>query len=190
MADIRLALLVCVSTYYVPIALLRQNKPFRSLRLGYAHIIIRFRVCRWSLTNYFASKTQSILRCCFFLAAGNEKSQRANATAISYDANEYRQDDCLKKGWARDSQTRTRLVDSLICIKCSLENNAFFVLYYVINVALHYCMVHRFEIFSAPGTIAHGCIRLPPRSLAFSRGCSLAITSLALEKCKKECNML
>ena len=78
--------------------------------------------------------------------------------------------DWLKTGWARDSQTRTRLVDSLICITCSLENNAFSVLHYVM-VALHYSMLHRFEIFSAPGTIAHGSIRLPPRSLASSRGC-------------------
>ena len=33
-------------------------------------------------------------------------------------------------------------------------------------VALHYSMLHRFEIFSAPGTIAHGSIRLPPREAA------------------------
>ena len=42
-------------------------------------------------------------------------------------------------------------------------------------VALHYSMLHRFEIFPAPGTIAHCSIRLPPRSLGSSRGCSLAI---------------
>ena len=29
-------------------------------------------------------------------------------------------------------------------------------------VALHYSTLHRFEIFSVPGTIAHGSIRLPP----------------------------
>ena len=44
-ADIRLAslvyLLVYVSTYCVPIALLRQNKPFRLLYLGHAQIIKR-----------------------------------------------------------------------------------------------------------------------------------------------------
>ena len=42
MADIRLAslvyLLVYVSTYCVPIALLRQNKPFPLLYLGHAQI--------------------------------------------------------------------------------------------------------------------------------------------------------
>ena len=42
MADVRFAspvyLLVQVSTYCVPIALLRQNKPFRLLYLGYAQI--------------------------------------------------------------------------------------------------------------------------------------------------------
>ena len=90
---------------------------------------------RRSLPNYFASKTQSIFRRCFFLASGNKKFQRANATVIAYDANEYPPDDCLKTGWARDSQTRTRLVDSLICITCWLENNELSVLHYVINVA-------------------------------------------------------
>ena len=42
MADIRLAslvhLLIYVSTYCVPIALLRQNKPFALLYLGHAQI--------------------------------------------------------------------------------------------------------------------------------------------------------
>ena len=56
-------------------------------------------------------------------------------------------------GWAWDSQTHTRLVDSLICITCSLENNAFSVLHYVM-VASHYSMLHWLEIFSTPGTIA------------------------------------
>ena len=32
------------------------------------------------------------------------------------------------------------------------------------DAALHYSMLHRFEIFSAPGTIAHGSIRLPPQN--------------------------
>ena len=130
---------------------------------------------RPSLPNYFASKTQSIFRRCFFLASGNKKFQRANATVIAYDANEYPPDDCLKTGWARDSQTRTRLVDSLICITCSLENNELSVLHYVRNVGLHYQVLHRFEIFSAPGTIALGSIRLPLRRLASSRGCPFAI---------------
>ena len=43
MADIRLAslvyLLVCVSTYCVPIALLRQSNPFPLLYLGHTQII-------------------------------------------------------------------------------------------------------------------------------------------------------
>ena len=52
-----------------------------------------------------------------------------------YDANEYPPDDWLKTGWARDSQTRARTVDSRICITCPLENNALSVLHYVINVA-------------------------------------------------------
>ena len=43
------------------------------------------------------------------------------------------------------------------CILCSALRH---------NCCLHYCILHRFEIFSAPGIIAHGSIRLPPRSLA------------------------
>ena len=77
------------------------------------------------------------------------------------------------------TKTRTRLVDSLIRITCLLENNAFSVLHYVM-VALHYSMLHRFEIFSAPGTIVHGSISLPPHSLASSQGCSLAIEATLL----------
>ena len=76
------------------------------------------------------------------------------------------------EGWTQDSQALTRLVDSLFCtITCSLENNAFSVLHYVVNVVLHYYMLHRFEFFSAPGTISHGPIELAPLSLASSRGC-------------------
>ena len=72
------------------------------------------------------------------------------------------------------TNTHKQLVDSLIRIKCSLENNAFSVSHYLM-AALHYSMLHRFKIFSAPGTIAHGSIRLPPRSLGSLRACSLAI---------------
>ena len=70
-----------------------------------------------------------------------------------------------------ESQKRTRLVDisdlhhvfaRKQCILCP--------------VLRHVCitLLHRFEIFSSPGTIAHCSIRLPPRHLASSRGCSLA----------------
>ena len=108
----------------------------------------------------------------FFLEAWNEKFQQANTHSFAYTLNAK----ANKVGWTRDSQARTRLVDSLFFITCSLENNAFSVLHYVISVALHYSILHRFETFSAPGTIAQGSVRLPPRSLASSRGCSLAIT--------------
>ena len=104
-----------------------------------------------------------------FLAACNKKFQQTNATDVALDGNDP-PDDWLKTGWARDSQTRTRLVDSLICITCLLENKAFSV--------LHYVMLHRFEIFSAPGTVVHGSIKLPPCSLASSRDCSLAISGI------------
>ena len=59
----------------------------------------------------------------------------------------------------------TWLVDPLICITCSLKNNAFSVLHYVM-VTLHYSRLHQVEMFSAPGTMAHGSIRLPPHIFA------------------------
>ena len=52
-------------------------------------------------------------------------------------------------------------------------------------VALHYSTLHRFEIFSAPGTIVHGSIRLPPRSLAKTRGYALAIQSCDAKRLRK-----
>ena len=73
-----------------------------------------------------------------------KKFQWANATAIRV-----RCDVWLRMGWSRDLQTRTRLVDSLFCITCLLENDAFSVLHYVIKVTLHYLMQHTFEIHSA-----------------------------------------
>ena len=53
-----------------------------------------------------------------------------------------------------------------------------------------YIMLHRFEIFSAPGTIVHGSIRLPPHSLASSRGCSLAIKAALLTTLLKKLRAL
>ena len=76
-------------------------------------------------------------------------------------------DDWLKTGWAQNSQTRTRLVDSLLCITCSLENNTFFVLHYVIKGTLHYLMLHGFEI--------HSVLELS-RAVLF--GCRLAASRL------------
>ena len=52
-------------------------------------------VRQWSPPNYFASKMQSILW--LFLVVGNKKFQRANATAIVYDTNEYPPDDSFLK---------------------------------------------------------------------------------------------
>ena len=54
MADIRLASLVYVSTYCVPIAPLRQNKPFPLLYLGRVQILIitnysRVKVVFWTM---------------------------------------------------------------------------------------------------------------------------------------------
>ena len=63
-------------------------------------------------------------------------------------------DDWLKTGWARYSQKRTRLLDSLHCITCSFEDNAFSLLHYLIKVT-----PDRFEIHFCHGTFAHSFIR-------------------------------
>ena len=60
-----------------------------------------------------------------------------------------------------------RLEDSLFCISCSLENNAFSVLPVIKVTSLPYGTSIR-DSFCL-GTFAHGFIMLPPRSLASSR---------------------
>ena len=68
------------------------------------------------------------------------------------DANEYTR--LLVEGGISTGLSNThttRLMDSLLCITCSLENNAFSVLHNVRKVILHYlCYIaRRFEIHSA-----------------------------------------
>ena len=58
-------------------------------------------------------------------------------------------DDWLKTGWTQDSQVRTRLVDSLFCITCSLENNTFFVLWFFFSLLPYITLCYiDMEIFS------------------------------------------
>ena len=89
---------------------------------------------------------QSISQRCFFLAAGTKKFQRANATTIAYDATEYPSRRLVEDGMSTGLTNKHTARGSLICITCSLENNAFSVLHYVLNVALHYYMLHRFDV--------------------------------------------
>ena len=138
-------------------------------------------VCQWSLPNYLiASKTKNFVALLFFLVAYNEKFKRENEQPFAYAANA----NANEAWWTWDSQARTWLMDCLFFIMCSLENNAFSVLHYVISDALHYSMLHRFEIFSVPGTNAHRLIRLPPCCLASSRGCTLAINEFKTKENK------
>ena len=55
---------------------------------------------------------------------------------------------------------------------CSIENNAFSVLHYVIKVTLHYLMLHRFEI--------HSPLELSRSAL---QGCRLAASRLREAAC-------
>ena len=86
-------------------------------------------VRQWSLPNYFASKTQKKVQALFFfLAASNKKFQRANAqpTHMLQMQMQIRRDKHVIHNW--HSQAFTQLLDSLFCITCFLENNAFSVL--------------------------------------------------------------
>ena len=103
----------------------------------------------------------------FFLAAGIKISQRANATAIRVTDANNPSDDWLNTGWAGDSQTRTRLVDSVLyhvfvskqCILCSaLRHKGYLTLPYVTLI--------RDSFYWAGAS--------QPRVLS-RRGCSLAI---------------
>ena len=81
--------------------------------------------------------TKNFAALLFFLAACNKKFQRANATDIARMETIH-----PTIGWRRDvhgthKHAHGSCMDSLICITCSLENNAFSVLHYVM-VALHY----------------------------------------------------
>ena len=125
----------------------------------------------WSL--FKASKTQkNFSASLFFLATGNKQFQQANAQPYAYDANKStrrlvkdRMDTGLTSTHtARGFSVLYHVFPRKQCILCTF----FF-------VTLHFYMLHQFEIFSTPGTTTHGSIRLPPRSLAKTRGCSLAI---------------
>ena len=83
MADIRLASLVYFSTYYVPIALLRQNKPFRLLYLGHAQItsVMHVQSC------YFADQNHCFFGVLFTVAVVVTKApyQRLSVTDVLTD---------------------------------------------------------------------------------------------------------
>ena len=67
-------------------------------------------------------------------------------------------------GWRRDKHGLHKHAHGL-WILWSVSRVLSKTMHYVM-VAIHYSMLHRFENFSAPGTIAHGSIRLPPRVFA------------------------
>ena len=100
----------------------------------------------------------------------------------AYDANERTRR--LVKGGMSTGLTNThttRFMDSLLCITCSIENNAFSVLHNVRKVILHYLCYNASlkEIRDSFCLGTFGFIGLPPRSLASTRGCFLAVTMYA-----------
>ena len=76
-------------------------------------------------------------------------------------------------GWRRDKHTNLHMALGFsVLYTCSIENNAFSVLHYVIKVTLHYLMLHRLEIHSS----------LELSRSAFS-GCRLAASRLRSAAC-------
>ena len=76
-------------------------------------------------------------------------------------------------GWRRDKNTNLHMALGFsVLYTCSIENNAFSVLHYVIKVTLHYLMLHRLEIHSS----------LELSRSAFS-GCRLAASRLRSAAC-------
>ena len=123
---------------------------------------------QWSLPNYFASKAQKIS-----LRYIKNSSWRMRQISRKMEMIHPTIGTHTDRGFS-----------DLYHVFARKLNNALSVLHYVM-VALHYSMLHRFEIFSVAGTIAHGSIRLPPRSLASSRGCSLAIKNTKVGDCRR-----
>ena len=132
---------------------------------------------RWSLTNYFVSKTQSILRFYYFsLGQAIKNSSGQMRQPYAYDA--YESTRRLVEGGISTGLTNTHTARGFSvlyhvfarkqCILCSeLRHKSHLTLPtppYVISIQDLFCL----------GTFARGFIRLLPRSLASSRGCSLA----------------
>ena len=106
----------------------------------------------------------------FFLVACNKKFQRANAHRSHTQMPQMQMQGEMNTGLTSMHMARGFSVlyhvfalafflplDSLFCITCSLESNmhSLFSITSCMSVALHYSMLHRFEIFSTPWTIAH-----------------------------------
>ena len=108
----------------------------------------------------------------FFLAAGIKISQRANATAVRVtDANKSIRrlvEDGMSRGLTCKHAHGSWI---LFYITCSLVNNAFSVLHYVIKVTLHYLTLHRFGI--------HSTWNFSPMALS---GCRLAASRLVASR--------
>ena len=89
-------------------------------------------------------------------------------------------DDWLRTGWALDLQTHAWLLDSLLCITCSLKNSGFSVLHcHKSYLTLTY--VTCWEIHYALELLRRALLaRLLPCSLVSLRGFSLAISNQKL----------
>ena len=134
----------------------------------------KFMVHQWSLLNYFASKTQKISLHYYFSQRHAIKNSSGQMRQIS-GRMEMIHPRIMVEDRMSTGLTKTHTVCGFSdlyhvyarkhCILCSALRHGCLALLYVTSI----------RDFSAPGTIAHGSIRLPSRSLASSRGCSLAI---------------
>ena len=136
-------------------------------------------VRQWSLPKYFASKTKNFAALLFFLghAIKNSSGQMRQISrrmemihpTIGWRRDEHGTHKHAHGSWIlwSVSRVRSKTMHSLFCITSWLPY-------------ITLCFIDS-RFFSAPGKIAHGSMRLPPRSLASSRGCSLAIINIGLQ---------
>ena len=114
----------------------------------------------------------------FFLAACNKKFQRAKKMWQRLSRMEMIHPTI---GWRRDEHgTHKHAHSSWILWSASRVCSKTMHSLFCITSWLHYitlCYIDS-KIFSAPGTIMHGSIRLPPRSIVSLWGCSLAINRM------------
>ena len=134
-------------------------------------------VCQWSLPNYFDSRTQK-----------NSLGYFSKRHAIKNSSGQKKCDrDCVGWKWSTrwlvEDGMNTALTNthsswilwSASCACSKTKHSLFCITSWLPYITLCYIDT---KIFCAPGTIMHGSIRLPPRSIVSLWGCSLAINRM------------
>ena len=130
------------------------------------------------LSKLFCSKDKNFAALLFFLAACNKNSSGQMRQVSRQVCDRYHVGWRWSTWWLVEDRMSTGLTNTHTAHGFSDLYHVFARKQCILCYASHHgclnSMLHRFKIFSAPGTIVHGSIRLPPCSLASSGGCSLA----------------